>query len=119
MASGLVALVFAGPISDFMEIPMFVLIIVGIGVIVFGVAILVNARREQVNLTEAWVTVIADDTWVTAALVIIFGFPDSISDGGRVLFGAISVVVAVFGFLQFVGIRRVTAPETVAASSDG
>ncbi len=111
MASGLVALVLAGPISEFMEIPTIVLVVVGVGVLIFGIALLVNARRNEVNITAAWITVIADDIWVITALVLIFAFPDLISDGGKVLFGGISVVVAIFGVLQFIGIQRVTATD--------
>jgi hypothetical protein len=72
----------------------------------FGLAILWSARRETVELRLARLTVILDIGWVATGAILIVGFPELMSPGGRWLLAAVSAVVGVFAVLQGLGIRR-------------
>ena len=65
------------------------------------------ARRSPIDLKAASSVVLADVLWVVIAIVLIGGFSSLMSEGGRWLFGLVSVVVAGFGVSQIFGIRRV------------
>ena len=109
MASGVLGTVLAAPIAEFMGLPTTAVLVVAIGVVMFGVLILLNARRETVRIAEARLTVIADIAWVIGAATLIFLFPDLMTTGGKLLLGGISVIVAVFAVLQSIGLRSMEA----------
>ena len=108
--SGLAAAVFAAPLGDLMGISWVVLLVVGFGVIGFGIVTLMNARRQPINLAEAKLTIVADIVWVGAAAVIVL-IPGLLTADGNLLLGGVSVVVAVFAILQSIGIRQSASVE--------
>lgn len=79
--------------------------ILGVGLIVFAVILTINARRQDVKTTDAWVAVWMDLAWVVGSGVLIFVVPFSIAGKWIVLF--VAEVVLVFALLQFLGIRRI------------
>jgi hypothetical protein len=105
ITSGLIAVVLAAQVADLIGVNQIVMLAVGIGVVGFGIAILISARRHPINLVEARLTVVADVSWVIAAAVIIV-IPSLLTTEGNLLLGAISVVVGLFAILQTVGIRH-------------
>lgn len=108
--SGLISAVFAAFLGDLMGINPVVLLLVGAGVVGFGIVTLTNARRQPINLVLAKATVVADIAWVVGAAAIIL-IPDLLTAEGRMLLGAISVAVGLFAVLQAIGIRRVRGTE--------
>jgi hypothetical protein len=85
------------------------LLILGVGLIVFAATLLVNARRQQVKRSDAWVAVSMDLAWVVGSCVLIFIVP--FSTEGKWVVGVIAELVLVFAVLQFVGIRRIQRNE--------
>jgi len=108
--SGSIAAILASSLADLMGVNHVVLMVIGLGVIGFGITTLVNARRQPINLNEAKLTVIADFSWVVTALVIIL-IPDLLTGEGKLLLGSVSVVVGLFALTQTVGIRRAGSVE--------
>lgn len=106
IVSGGLAMVFAGPLGEFMGLAPIVLVIVGAGVVGFGLMILWSARRETLDLELARLTVISDLMWVVTAAILIVGFPGLMSTGGNRALAGVSVVVGVLAVFQGFGIRR-------------
>lgn len=108
--TGLIAAVYAKSLGDLMGLNPVVLMVVGAGVVGFGIVTLMNARTQPINLVLAKSTVVADIAWVVAAAVII-AIPELLTTEGRLLLGAISVVVGLFAVVQTIGIRRIGSIE--------
>jgi hypothetical protein len=87
------------------------LAILGIGLLVFAATLVINARRQQVRTSDAWIVVLLDLAWVLGSYVLIFVVPFSIE--GKWVVGVVAELVSVFAVLQFVGIRRIEKNENV------
>jgi len=85
------------------------LAILGIGLLVFAVTLVINARRQQVRTSDAWIVVALDLAWVLSSYVLIFVVPFSAE--GKWVVGVVAGLVSVFAVLQFVGIRRMQKNE--------
>lgn len=85
------------------------LLILGVGLIVFAVTLVVNARRQQVKRSDAWIAVLMDLAWVLGSYILIFIVP--FSTEGKWVVGVVAELVLVFAVLQFVGIRRIEKSE--------
>jgi hypothetical protein len=81
------------------------LLILGVMLILFAATLVINARRAQVKISDAWIAVGADLAWVLASYALIFVVPFSTS--GKWVVGVIAELVFVFAVLQFIGIRRI------------
>jgi hypothetical protein len=85
------------------------LAILGIGLLVFAVTLVINARRQPVRTWDAWIVVVLDLAWVLGSYVLIFVVPFSAE--GKWVVGVVAELVSVFAVLQFVGIRRIQKNE--------
>lgn len=81
------------------------LAILGFGLLVFAVTLVINARRQQVKTSDAWIVVLMDLAWVLGSYMLIFVVPFSIE--GKWVVGVVAELVSVFALLQFIGIRRI------------
>ena len=81
------------------------LLILGIGLIVFAATLVINARKQQVKKSDAWIAVLMDLAWVVGSSVLIFVVP--FSTEGKWVVGVVAEIVLLFAVLQFVGIRRI------------
>jgi len=103
--AGMIAL--SGPLDRFMGLGLsWLLIVIGVGLLGFAALIGLNARRPQINRAEAWLTVASDAAWVLGSVIVVFGFPDLLSTGGKWLVGLIAVAVGDFALFQYLGLRR-------------
>ena len=103
--TGLVAVVLAGRLAETMGIDTWIVAGVGGAVVLFGIGLLLFFRGDAVDLKSAWAVVIADDLWVAGAIAVIaLGL---MTTEGNLILASVSVPVAIFAVLQFVGIRRV------------
>jgi len=85
------------------------LLILGVGLIVFAITLVVNARKQQVKKSDAWIAVLMDVAWVLGSYILIFIVP--FSTEGKWVVGVVAELVLVFAVLQFVGIRRIQKSE--------
>jgi len=85
------------------------LLILGAGLIVFAITLVVNARKQQVKKSDAWIAVLMDVAWVLGSYILIFIVP--FSTEGKWVVGVVAELVLVFAVLQFVGIRRIQKSE--------
>lgn len=105
--TGVAMIVLSGPLDRFMGLGLpWLLIAAGVGLLGFAALIGLNLRRSQLNRAEAWLTVASDVAWVAGSAIIVFGFPDLLSTGGKWLVGLIAVAVGDFALFQYLGLRR-------------
>jgi hypothetical protein len=90
------------------------LLILGVGLIVFAVTLVINARKQQVKKSDAWIAVLMDLAWVVGSCVLIFLAP--FSPKGKWVVGIVAELVLLFAMLQFVGIRRIQKSEVLQQS---
>ena len=85
------------------------LLILGVALLGFAATLVINARKQQVKLSDAWIAVWMDVAWVIGSYVLIFIVP--FSTEGRWVVGVVAELVFLFAVLQFVGIRRILKSE--------
>lgn len=104
---GLCLIVFAAPLAALMgTVPTWLLVTVGIALFPFAIGLFVNARRKEISLSEARLVVIMDFGWVAGSIGVIALYADQLTLAGMDVILAVAAVVAVFGVLQTIGIRR-------------
>jgi hypothetical protein len=81
------------------------LAILGIGLLVFAVTLVINAMRQQIRTSDAWIVVWLDLAWVLASYVLILVVPFSVE--GKWVIGVVAELVSAFAVLQLLGIRRI------------
>jgi hypothetical protein len=108
--SGLTILFAQGWVLRILGLPSSVnLLVLGAGLIVFAVTLAINARKQQVKKSDAWIAVCMDVAWVIGSYVLIFILP--FSTEGKWVVAVVAEAVLVFAVLQFVGIRRIQKSE--------
>lgn len=86
--------------------------ILAIGLIGYACLLLVNARRPQIKLGDAWTAVVLDAIWVLGSYALIFVVP--FTSGGKWLVVGVAEIVFCFALLQSFGIRRVRRDQQIA-----
>jgi hypothetical protein len=108
--SGLAILFAQGWVLRILGLPSSVnLLVLGAGLIVFAVTLVINARKQQVKKSDAWIAVCMDVAWVIGSYVLIFILP--FSTEGKWVVAVVAEAVLVFAVVQFVGIRRIRKSE--------
>lgn len=110
--TGAAALLASGPIGELMGLPPMELQVVGASLLPFGAALVALATRRRVDGRFALAASLADFAWVVGTPVVLWLVP--MSGVGVAMLVAIACVVAIFGALQLVGLRR-----TVRSERDG
>ena len=89
----------------------------GIGLLVFAATLLINARRPELKLTDAWAVILMDLGWVAGSYILVLVAPFTAE--GRWVIAAVADLVLVFAVLQWVGIHRVQSLERADRLSRG
>ena len=82
------------------------LTVLAVGLIGYAFVLLVNARRPEIKISDAWTAVVLDAVWVLGSHGLIFVVP--FTAGGKWLIVAVAEIVFCFALLQSLGIRRVS-----------
>jgi len=105
--SGLGFLLFSKTIAAFLGIPAsWVILVLGIGLMLYGIEIFLGARAEPVHAGIARFAVYADFTWVVLSAALIFTNLAAFTTAGKWAIAIVADIVLVFGILQVVGLRR-------------
>jgi hypothetical protein len=89
----------------------------GIGLLVFAATLLINARRPELRLAEAWAVVLMDLAWVAGSYVILLVAPFTVE--GKWAIAIVADMVLVFAVLQWMGIHRIQSHERAERLSHG
>lgn len=92
------------PLSDWLGIPAWVSLVVGVGLL--GFAIEVGRVARNPRRSDVLQVVAADLAWVVGAVVVMLVFPDLMSTEGLWALGVVTAAVALFAVLQTVGVGR-------------
>ena len=107
--SGAAALLFSKAIASFLGLSAsWILLVLGVGLIVYGVELYLAARAEPVHTGIARFAVYADLAWVLGSAVLIFVNLVPFTTAGKWAIAIIADVVLVFAGLQYVGLRKLT-----------
>jgi hypothetical protein len=89
----------------------------GVGLLIFAATLLINARRPELKLAEAWAVVLMDLAWVAGSCVILSVAPLSVE--GKWAIAMVADLVLVFAVLQWIGIHRIQSHERADRLSHG
>lgn len=93
-------------LRDWIGVPQWLIVAVGVGLLPFAIFVRHVSRTLEPRLV---LMVIGGDlAWVAAAVVILVGFPDSMTTAGRWVFGLVSLAVADFAFFQWRGLKAIS-----------
>jgi hypothetical protein len=107
--SGLVLTIGARPTSEWLGIPTWISVAVGLGLMVFSAQVAMTARNPQPPAVR--MVIAGDAAWVVIATGLIVFFPESMSTAGLVALGIVTVGVTTFAVLQWLGLRIATRSE--------
>jgi hypothetical protein len=86
----------------------------GGGLIVYGLQLVMWSRNERLIGIGSRIATVADGLWVVGAVVALAFYPTTLDTWGRMLLAALTMVVAEFAWLQYIGLRRLAPAETIA-----
>lgn len=88
------------------------LVILGAALIGYAATLVINARKQKIKTSDAWMAVLMDLAWVVGSYVLIFSLP--FSARGKWVIAGVAEVVLLFAVLQFLGLRRIQKGEQFA-----
>lgn len=105
--SGLVMVLAAGSISEFLGLgnPV-ILVITGVLLLLYMPILVWLATQSPVPGHFAWEVIALDLLWVIGSLVLIFTDLVPLTTGGKWAIAITADIVALFAILQYVGLRR-------------
>jgi len=111
--SGICFLLFSHPVSERIGLAQpFLLISTGGLLLIFAAGLVLSARREILDLREAWVAVGLDTCWVVGSLFLLAS--GLFTPVGNWAVAIVADVVLTFAMLQTIGIVKLTRNGRVA-----
>lgn len=104
--SGAVLIVASVPLAEVLEVPTWLLIVIGAGLIPFALVVLRTARRPEPSDVRA--VIAADVGWVVVAIGVLIVAGSAMAPTAVVALSVVTVIVADFALLQYVGLRGVS-----------
>jgi hypothetical protein len=105
--SGLIMVLAAGPISQFLGLddPL-ILTVIGIVLLLYMPFLVWLAKQSPVPTWMAWAVIELDVLWVIGSLILIFTNLVPLTIGGKWAVAITADIVTVFAVLQYIGLRR-------------
>jgi hypothetical protein len=112
-ASGIALLAAPGIIAGFLgeAVPHWLMLALGAGLLVFAAGLLRQVLRRPLHRGEALVTIVMDEVWVIASILLLVLAPHWFSSGGQWLVGGVAAAVAAIATVQWIGLRRLGGDE--------
>lgn len=107
-ASVVFTIIGAGLIGRWLGVSAWIPFGVGIILIPWVALLLQTVKREELRRVELAVVVVGNIGWAIAAAIVIWGFPDALSVGGKWILGLFSLAVLDYGILELVGLRKLS-----------
>ena len=107
-ACGIASLVAPGVIAGFLgeAVPVWPMLALGAGLLVFAAGLLRQELRRPLSRGEARVTIVMDEAWVVAGILLLVLARQWFSAAGQWLIGGVATAVAAIAMAQWVGLRR-------------
>ena len=105
--SGVAFLLFSKAIANFLGVSTpWIILVIGAGLILYGIEIFLAGRAEPVNTRIAKFAVYANLVWVIASAVLIFANLVPFTTAGKWAIAIMADIVLLFAILQYAGLRR-------------
>ncbi len=110
---GFLCLSLSGPIAAMLgEVSPMLLIVLGIGLLIFAADVVWISRQLPEGKARAKVIFWADVSWVVLTPVFIVIFMDRLSTMGLMVLGDIALIVAVFAWLEWRGLKKLDSQSS-------
>ena len=86
----------------------FVLIVIGVGLLLYALALWFNAGRHLIDHSFVWAAIIADAAWVMGSLIIMLTDWLPLTPAGWWAVAIVADLVAIFAVVQFDGLRQIS-----------
>jgi hypothetical protein len=107
--SGLAFTAAAQPIALFLGLDApFVLVAIGVGLLLYALALWFNAGRHPLNRPFVWAAIIGDTAWVVGSYIILLTDWLPLTSAGWWAVAIVADLVAIFAVLQFYGLRQIS-----------
>lgn len=113
--TGLVSVTSSGTIGPLMGIAAPLIAQNGISLLVFGGWLASMSMRNEIPARQATAAAILDTLWVIGTVAVLAMGLGSLTTEGKLIAGAIGVIVATFADLQWIGLWRVTRRSEAVA----
>lgn len=107
--SGVSALVLAIVAEAPLGLAPWVVAVVGLGLVAYGVQLAAGTRDPERRADVGRFAVAADTAWVLGAAFILVVAPDVLDRSGRIVLLLATIVVAELAITQYLGLRRIAA----------
>jgi hypothetical protein len=107
----------AGAIAGWLDVSVWIPLVVGLVLIPWVWLLVRTVRRDRLRVGEVAAIVIGNIVWAVIAVVLIFGFPDALSSGGRWIVGLFSLAVLGYGVLELMGLSRLASSRDLRPPS--
>ena len=98
----------AGLVGRWLDVSPWIPAAVGIALIPWVMLLVHTVRRVPLRTIAVAIIAAGNLAWVVGAAVLIFGFPDALSTGGKWIVGLFSLAVLDLGLLQLAGLKALT-----------
>jgi len=114
--SGAVMILGSRRISDFTGLsPAWAPAAIGAAVLCWAVAVALLARSAELRPALVRLVIAGDLAWVTASYAVLIAGEPSLTAAGVWSVGILAEIVALFGIVQYLGLRRLRAERGVAS----
>lgn len=104
--SGLIFTLFADPLAGFLNTLPFIMTILGLGLLFYGLFIIYMSMRPVITKGFTLFAVLADSAWVLLSILLLVLPTFQFTADAKWAIGIIAVVVDVFATLQFMEWRK-------------
>ncbi|MFQ5555883.1 MAG: hypothetical protein ACE5GC_11010 [Acidimicrobiia bacterium] len=105
MTSGAAIVAFSAALGDHMGVARAVLVVVGTGVMIAGIAAAIALLTFGISRTLGLIALVGDVGWVAGTATILVVSPESLTTGGRWLLVLAGVMVGGFAVAEWLGLR--------------
>jgi hypothetical protein len=116
-ANAVAYLALAGPLADLLGVPSGALRAIGAFLAVFAIGVWAVAARAEISRSAAATVAVANLAWAAGSVVALIADAWSPETVGAVWIALQAAVVALFGDLQLLGLRRATRGAAAPAAS--
>lgn len=105
--AGLVMLVAAAPLADWLGVPSAIyLVVIGVGLLVFAYDLFTNARRPKLHRGRVRQAIVMDALWVVGSIALLVSLGGLFTTVGWWAIVVVADIVALFAIVQALGLRR-------------
>ncbi|PIG95092.1 hypothetical protein [Gloeocapsopsis sp. IPPAS B-1203] len=113
--SGIILLLLSEPIAQLLVSNTFIMFgltlpeqlkILGIGLLLVGIAVYIVASSRPINAIAVWMIVLIEVDWIIASVILLFSFGSVLTLAGKDLIALSAIAVLAFMILEIYGLKH-------------